>query len=79
MTGTFTTNATEREVAILAPEAFSLDRVSGVTVFRCYERDVEAVVSELRRAGWRVDAGRPRVSYSSPLAYHSASSHIRRS
>lgn len=73
----FSTNAHLRELSIIAPESFSYDRVAGLSVFTVRDRDAEVVVSELTRAGYVVHAGRPRVSYSSPRAYASASSHIR--
>jgi len=74
----FTTNALVHEVERLAPEAMRVERDRGLTTFMLRERDVEAVVSELRRADYRVDPGYPRVSYSSPHAYATASAFIRR-
>jgi len=74
----FTTNAPPREVERIAPEAMTIERDRGMTTFIVRERDASVVVSELRRADYRVDAGWPRVSYSSPYAFASASAHIRR-
>ena len=73
----YTTNAPEREVERLAPEAYNVDHDRGMTTFVVRDRDATVVMSELKRADWVVYAGHPRVSYSSPRAFASASSHLR--
>jgi hypothetical protein len=74
----YTTNALVHEVERIAPEAIGVERDRGMTTFSVRERDAECVLSELRRADYRVEHGWPRVSYSSPRAFASAASHIRR-
>jgi len=73
----FTTDARLREIGIIAPEAQGFEVHDGLVTFRVRDRDAACVVSELRRAGYAVTAGGLRVSYSSPRAYASASSHLR--
>lgn len=73
----FCTNALPDEVKRIAPEAIRVERNRGMTTFVLRERDVWAAISELHRADIRVDAGWPRVSYSSPRAYATTASHIR--
>ena len=74
----FTTNAPIQEVEYIAPEAMHIERDRGLTTFALRDNDVKAVVSEMKRAGWRIDPGFPRVSFSSPHAYATASAFIRR-
>lgn len=73
----YTTNALPDEVRRIAPEAMSIERDRGMTTFTLREHDIDVVVSELRRADYRVEAGWPRVSYSSPYAFGSAASRMR--
>jgi hypothetical protein len=72
------TRAAMAEVQDAAPEAQHLDHERGLTTFTLSERDAECALYELKRAGIAVWSGGPRVSRSSPRAYASASSHIRR-
>jgi hypothetical protein len=77
----FTTNALPDEVRDVAPEARRIERDHGLTTFLLDEQDdrgSKAALSELKRAGYTVYAGHPRVSYSSPRAFASVSAHIRR-
>ena len=74
----FTTTAPTHEVIAIVPEAMDVERDRGLTTFTVRDRDAAVAVSELHRATYDVHAGHPRVSYSSPRAFATASSHIRR-
>jgi hypothetical protein len=74
----FTTNALPLDLRDIAPEAMRVERDKGMTTFTVRESDAAIVASEIHRAGYTVTAGGPRVSYSSPRAFASASAHIRR-
>jgi hypothetical protein len=74
----FTTDALPSDVRDIAPEAMRVERDKGMTTFTVRESDAAIVASEIHRAGYTVTAGGPRVSYSAPRAYATASSHIRR-
>ena len=74
----FSTSASVSEVRGVAPEAMDVvQRDRGMTTFVVRDRDAAVVLSELKRACHSVQAGHPRVSYSSPRAFASASSHLR--
>jgi len=76
----FCTDALPDEVRDVAFEARRIERDHGMTTFVLDDRDergTQAALSELKRAGHTVYAGGPRVSYSSPRAFASASSHLR--
>ena len=73
----FSTSASVSEVRGVAPEAMDVQHDRGMTTFVVRDRDAAVVVSELNRACHSVQAGHPRVSYSSPRAFASASSHLR--
>jgi hypothetical protein len=76
----FCTDALPSDVRDIAPEAKRIERDHGLTTFLLDDRDdrgSRVALSELTRSGYTVYAGGPRVSYSSPRAYASASSHLR--
>ena len=74
----FATDALAADVRELAPEARGVERERGMTTFHVRDEDARVVCSEIARAGFTVRTWRPRVAASSPRAYATASSHIRR-
>jgi hypothetical protein len=73
----FSTSASVSEVRGVAPEAMDVQHDRGMTTFVVRDTDAKCVLSEMKRACHSVQAGHPRVSYSSPRAFASASSHLR--
>jgi len=75
----FSTSASVSEVRGVAPEAMDVQHDRGMTTFVVRDTDAKCVLSEMKRACHSVQPGHPRVSYSSPRAFATASAHIKRS